>query len=68
MSDTTLRAWLLTETPQSRRQAAWGRSYRGWLLFRRNHLAMIGLVTVIVLVVGSLAAPLIPPYDPRRRN
>ncbi len=64
MSDTTLRAWLLTETPQSRRQAAWGRTYRGWLLFRRNHLAMIGLVTVIVLVVGSLAAPLITRYDP----
>ncbi len=64
MSDTTLRAWLLTETPQSRRQAAWGRAYRGWLLFRRNHLAMIGLVTVIVLVVGSLAAPLITRYDP----
>jgi peptide/nickel transport system permease protein len=44
------RAWLLTDAPDSRRQAAWGRAYRGWLLFRRNKLAMAGLVTVIVLV------------------
>ncbi len=64
MSETTLRAWLLTDTPASRRQAAWGRSYRGWLLFRRNTLAMIGLVTAVVLVLASLAAPLITPYSP----
>ncbi|HEX5327927.1 MAG TPA: ABC transporter permease [Acetobacteraceae bacterium] len=64
MSGTTLRAWLLTETPASRRQAAWGRTYRGWLLFRRNTLAMVGLVTVVVLVIASLAAPLITPYNP----
>ena len=68
MSETTLRAWLLTETPQSRRQAAWGRSYRGWLLFRRNKLAMVGLVTSIILVLASLVAPLITPYDPSAQN
>jgi peptide/nickel transport system permease protein len=68
MSETTLRAWLLTETPASRRQAAWGRSYRGWLLFRRNKLAMVGLVTVLVLILLSLAAPLIAPYNPNAQN
>ncbi len=68
MSETTLRAWLLTETPASRRQAAWGRTYRSWLLFRRNKLAMAGLVTVLVLIVLSLAAPLIAPYDPNAQD
>jgi peptide/nickel transport system permease protein len=64
MSGATLRAWLLTDTPDSRRQAAWGRAYRSWLLFRRNKLAMAGLFTTIVLIVASLAAPLITPYNP----
>lgn len=64
MSDTAPRAWLLTETPASRRQAAWGSAYRGWLLFRRNHLAMVGLVIVVVLIVAAFAAPLITPYNP----
>ena len=58
------RAWLLADTPTSRRQAAWGQTYRSWLLFRRNRLAMTGLFTVIVLVLASLAAPVLAPYDP----
>lgn len=73
MSDAVLRApglreWLLTESPASRRQAAWGRTYRSWLLLRRNHLAMAGLVTVVVLIIASLAAPLITPYNPSAQN
>jgi len=68
MSGTTLRAWLLTDTPESRRQAAWGRTYRSWLLFRRNKLAMAGLITTIVLIVASLAAPLITPYNPSAQD
>lgn len=63
-----VRAWLLTETPASRRQAAWGRTYRAWLLFCRNHLAMAGLVTVIILILASLAAPLITPYSPSTQS
>ena len=51
----TLRVWLLTDTPDSRRQAAWGRAYRRWLQFRSNPLAMIGLVTVTVLVLAAVA-------------
>jgi peptide/nickel transport system permease protein len=68
MSETSLRAWLLTETPASRRQASWGRAYRGWLLFRRNKLAMVGLITVIVLILASLAASLIAPDNPAAQN
>ncbi len=68
MSGATLRTWLLTDTPESRRQAAWGRAYRGWLLFRRNKLAMAGLVTTIVLIVASLAAPWITPYSPSAQD
>lgn len=60
----TLRAWLLSEAPSSRRQAAWGRTYRSWLLFRRNGLAMAGLITVIALIVASLAAPLLSTQSP----
>jgi peptide/nickel transport system permease protein len=62
------RAWLLTDAPESRRQAAWGRAYRGWLLFRRNKLAMAGLVTVIVLVVASVFAPLLSTQDPSAQD
>lgn len=68
MSEARLRAWLLTETPASRRQAGWGRAYRGWLLFRRNRLAMIGLITVLALILASLAAPLIAPDNPAAQN
>jgi peptide/nickel transport system permease protein len=62
------RTWLLTDAPASRRQAAWGRAYRGWLLFRRNTLAMVGLVTVIVLVVASVFAPLLGTQDPSAQD
>jgi peptide/nickel transport system permease protein len=62
------RAWLLTDAPDSRRQAAWGRAYRGWLLFRRNKLAMAGLATVIVLVVASIFAPLLATHDPSTQD
>ena len=60
----TLRDWLLTETPSSRQQAAWGRRYRLWRDFRRNPLAFGGLVTVVLLIVLCLAAPLLATHDP----
>jgi peptide/nickel transport system permease protein len=62
------RTWLLTDAPASRRQAAWGRAYRGWLLFRRNKLAMAGLFTVIVLVVASVFAPLLSTQNPSAQD
>ena len=43
MSGVLSREWLLSETPVSRRHAAWVRRYRGWLQFRSNSLAMVGL-------------------------
>ncbi len=60
----TTREWLLTEAPASRRQAAWGRRYRLWLQFRRNPLAMAGLIVALSLIVLSVAAPLLATHDP----
>jgi len=62
------RAWLLSETPTSRAHAAWVRRYRGWLQLRANGLAMVGLVTVLVMIAASLAAPLIAPQDPTAQD
>ncbi len=58
------RDWLLTEAPASRGQAAWGRRYRLWLQFRRNPLAMVGLLVILGLIALSLLAPVLAPYDP----
>ena len=62
------RGWLLTETPASRKQAAWGRRYRLWLQFRGNPLAMGGMVVVLLLIVISLLAPLLATHDPGVQN
>jgi peptide/nickel transport system permease protein len=62
------RAWLLSEAPTSRSHAAWVRRYRGWLQFRSNGLAMVGLITVLVMIAASLAAPLIAPQDPTAQD
>src|SRR5208282_5569809 len=60
MSDTVAwRGWLLDPTPASRGQARLGRWYRAWRAFRRNGLAMTGLIVVLALVLMALAAPLI---------
>ncbi len=62
-----LRAWLSSDTPASRRQAAAGRWYRDWLALRGNTLAMVGLVIVVGLVLTALIGPLLPiqsPIDP----
>jgi peptide/nickel transport system permease protein len=55
----SLRDWLLTETPASRAQAAWGRRFRLWLDFRKNPLAMTGLVLAVFLIAVTMAAPLL---------
>jgi len=60
----TARAWLLTEAPQSRRQAQLGQLYRLWLAFRANRLAMVGLVIVLALIGAALLADVIAPYSP----
>ncbi len=62
------RDWLLSETPSSRSHAAWVRRYRGWLQFRANGLAMVGLITALLMIAASLAAPLIAPQDPTAQD
>jgi peptide/nickel transport system permease protein len=59
-----LQAWLLSDRPQSRRQAALGRYYSGWRSFARNRLALAGLGIVLVLVAVAALAPWIAPYSP----
>lgn len=60
----SLRAWLLTETPTSRRHAKISAIYQGWLSFRSNTMAMIGLGILVLLVFIAAAAPLLAPHDP----
>jgi peptide/nickel transport system permease protein len=59
-----LRAWLLSDTPDSRRHAAWVRTYRGWLQFRRNRLAVAGLIALLVIIGASLGAPWLTSQSP----
>jgi len=59
-----LAAWLLSDRPASRRQAALGRAYAGWQTFARNRLAMVGLGLVLGLVFVALLADLIAPHAP----
>ncbi len=64
MTEQSLRAWLLTDTPTSRRHAKLSALYQGWLSFRSNTMAMIGLAILVLLVGIAFAAPLIAPHDP----
>jgi len=58
------REWLLSDAPASRAQAAWGRRYQGWVAFRRNPLALGGLVVAPAMLALALAAPLLATHDP----
>ncbi len=58
------RNWVLTDTPQSRRQAAIGMLYRGWLQFSRNWLAMTGLIVLLALFALAIFAPELATHDP----
>src|SRR3546814_57056 len=58
------RAWLLSASPASRKQARLGRAYIAWLTFRGNPLAVLGLAIVVGLVLVAVLAPLIAPYPP----
>jgi peptide/nickel transport system permease protein len=64
MTATSLRDWLQSERPGSRRQAALGRFYAGWCGFSRNRLAVAGLVIILLLVSAAALAPWLAPYDP----
>ena len=58
-----LQDWLLAEIPQSRPQARWQRLYIGWLAFRRNPTALIGLLIITTLVLIAALAPWITSTD-----
>lgn len=60
----TLREWLLSETPTSRRHARMAAFYKGWLTLRANHMAMIGLGIIALLIGTAMFAPLLAPHDP----
>ncbi len=60
----TWRDWLLTDHPGSRRQARLGQTFRTWLAFRGNGLAMIGLAIIVLLILVAIFADVIAPYDP----
>ena len=59
-----LQQWLSSQQPASRRQAAFGRAYAGWLNFAKNRLALLGLTVVLMLLLVALFAPLLAPYSP----
>jgi peptide/nickel transport system permease protein len=61
---TGLKQWLTTDKPQSRFQAKCGRSWVAWIKITENRLAMIGLSIVVGLVLVTIFAPLLAPYNP----
>lgn len=63
-----LRAWLLTESPTSRRHARLASFYQGWLKLKANRLAMIGLGILVFLVLVAFLAPIISPGDPYEQD
>ena len=60
----SLRAWLLTDTPSSRRHARLAAWYQGWLSFRANPMTMMGLAILLFLVFVAVFAPMLAPHDP----
>jgi peptide/nickel transport system permease protein len=61
------RAWLLTDTPASRRQAALGLAYRRWRRFASNPLSVFGLVILTLMIVFAAIGPFLPLHDPLRQ-
>lgn len=68
MTETTLREWLLTDAPASRRQARLSSFYKGWLSLRGNSMTMFGLGILVLLLLMALFAPVLAPHDPFAQN
>lgn len=64
MSDMSLRQWLLTDEPTSRRHARLSSLYKGWLNLSSNTMAMAGLGILAILVFTAIFAPILAPHDP----
>ena len=63
MSAASVRAWLLSPSPQSVTQARCQRAYLGWLGFRTNPIAMAGLIIIVALVLIAILAPVLTASD-----
>ncbi|KGJ07073.1 nickel transporter permease [Paracoccus sphaerophysae] len=68
MTDLSTRDWLLSAAPTTRRQARLGALYQGWLTFRSNRLAMLGLIILVLLALMAILAPDLAPYSPTAQN
>lgn len=60
----TWRQWLTTDEPTSRRHAKMVQFYLGWLSFKSNLLAMVGLFILLGLIFVWLFAPFLATHDP----
>jgi peptide/nickel transport system permease protein len=58
------RAWLTSDAPRSRLQARLVQGYLAWLSFRRNPLAMLGLLIIVALILMAAFAPLLATHHP----
>ncbi len=59
-----LKAWLLSDTPQSRGQARAAAWYQGWLKLTSNKLTSLGLIVLVLLVLAALFAPMLATDNP----
>ena len=62
MMQTSLRQWLASDAPASRRQAVLGNLYRGVAALCANPAALAGLVIVGALIFVAIFAPMIAGY------
>lgn len=60
----SMRAWLLSDAPASRSQAALGLAYRRWRRFAANPLNLFGLSILVALIVVAILSPFLMPHDP----
>ena len=64
----TLRDYLTTPTPRSRRHAAVQRAWLAWRRLRANPTAMAGLAVIVFIVLVAAFAPWIATYSPFEQN
>ena len=63
-SKPSLRDWLLSDRPQSRRQARLGRVYVIWRQFSANRLALLGLGLILGLILLAVFANVLATHNP----
>ena len=69
MSDLSLKGWLTSDTPTTRRQAVLGNLYRGLAAITANPTALVGLLIVVFLIlVAAFANVLAGGMSPIEQN